>query len=227
MAEFNEEHSYALAMEGIKDLGTCGASICTAFSSLGAEAFKASGQVVDSVFKPITNAINTYRAVKIQRLQNDLKVMEMSHEEKMQKLQNKHEEKMLAEQNRHEEFIISEQRKVIEKMIEAATVAYEKKVDFLNAQLNCLEQTYSKERDLISEHIQYLEKERNQSFDDADKYMQLSDDLNKLEDQKSKLYTEYMAAQGNLNDAIKYLEIDKAYNSSLEKMQTNLSVEDK
>lgn len=46
-------------------------------------------------------------------------------------------------------------------------------------------------------------------------------------DQKSKLYTEYMAAQGNLNDAIKYLEIDKAYNSSLEKMQTNLLVEDK
>ena len=36
-----------------------------------------------------------------------------------------------------------------------------------------------------------------------------------------------MAAQGNLNDAIKYLEIDKAYNSSLEKMQTNLLVEDK
>ena len=57
--------------------------------------------------------------------------------------------------------------------------------------------------------------------------MQLSDDLNKLEDQKSKLYTEYMAAQGNLNDAIKYLEIDKAYNSSLEKMQTNLLDEDK
>lgn len=212
-----EEHSYALAMEGIKGLGACGAQICTAFSSLGTAAFTASGQIVDSVFKPITTAINTYQTVKMQRLQNDLKELEMAHAEKMQKMQNKHDEKMLAEQNRHEEFIISEQRKVIEKMIEAASAAYEKKVDFLTVQLNCLEQTYSKERDLLSEHIQYLEKERTQFFDDADKYMLISKDLSKLEDQKSKLYTEYMVAQGNLNDAIKYLEIDKAYNNSLEK----------
>lgn len=217
-----ENQSFELTREGIKEMGACGAAICTAFSSLGSAAFETTGKIVATVFSPIDNAINTYRDIKIQKLENHLREMEFAHAERMQKIQNKHEEKMLAERNRHEEFIISEQRKVIEKIIDAASAAYEKKVDFLNAQLNCLEQTYTKERDLLSEHIQFLEKERSKYFDDADKYRLLSTDLSKLEDQKSKLYNDYISAHGNLNDAIKYLEIDKSFNSLLESNQHKL-----
>ncbi|MBP5452814.1 MAG: hypothetical protein J6Y16_11310 [Treponema sp.] len=213
-----EDHSYELALQGIRDLGQCGASVCTAVSSLGASAFDATGKIVQTVFSPITNAIDTYKTIKIQKLQNELRKEEMAHEQKILK----HEEKMLKERNRHEEFIISEQRKVIEKLIKSANQTFKEKVDFLKSQLNCLQQVYTRESELLSEHINYLETEMSKSFNDANKYLMLSKDLNKLEDRKSKLEENYNTAQGKLTEAIGYLEIDKAFSNSMRLTQNNI-----
>ena len=202
-----EEHSYNIAMEAINSLGQCGAAFA---------------DVVKGAIAPVNTAITSYQTVRLKKIEKQLAEMENAHAEKMLKLQNKHEEKILEMKLKHEEFIISEQRKVIEKMIDAASAAYEKKLDFITAQQSCLEDTYSKERDLLSEHIKFLEEERAKCFDDAKQYALLSSELSKLEDSKSKLYSEYMTAQGNLSDAVKLLEIDKSFGNSLGNAQNKL-----
>mgnify|MGYP006896615076 FL=1 len=160
--------------------------------------------------------------IKLQKLKNQLKIIEFAHQEKMQKIQNEHEEKMTQERNRHEEAMFKQQCEIFKVAIEAASAAYEKKIDFYTAQLNCLENVYSKERDLLSEHIKFLENERRQYINDANKYALISTDISKLEEQKSELYTTYLKSQGNLEDAIKCLEIDQSFNSNLNEIKNNL-----
>ncbi len=160
--------------------------------------------------------------IKLQKLKNQLKIIEFAQQQKMQKIQNEHEEKMTKEQNRHEEAMFKQQCEIFKVVIEAASAAYEKKIDFYTAQLNCLENVYSKERDLLSEHIKFLENERRQYINDANKYALISTDISKLEEQKSELYTTYLKSQGSLEDAIKYLEIDQSFNSNLNEIKNNL-----
>lgn len=160
--------------------------------------------------------------IKLQKLKNQLKIIEFAHQEKMQKIQNEHEEKMTQERNRHEEAMFKQQCEIFKVAIEAASAAYEKKIDFYTAQLNCLENVYSKERDLLSEHIKFLENERRQYINDANKYALISTDISKLEEQKSELYTTYLKSQGNLEDAIKCLEIDQSFNRNLNEIKNNL-----
>jgi cell division protein FtsB len=148
--------------------------------------------------------------------------MELAHKEKMQEIQNEHEKEMLQERNRHEEAMYKQQCEIFKVAIEAASAAYEKKIDFYTAQLNCLENVYSKERDLLSEHIRFLEDERRQYINDANKYALVSSDITKLENQKNELYMTYLKSQGNLEDAIKYLEIDKSFDSNLNDMKNGL-----
>ena len=71
--------------------------------------------------------------------------MELAHKEKMQEIQNEHEKEMLQEQNRHEEAMYKQQCEIFKVAIEAASAAYEKKIDFYTAQLNCLENVYLKQ----------------------------------------------------------------------------------
>lgn len=160
--------------------------------------------------------------IKLQKLKNQLKIIEFAHQGKMQKIQNEHEEKMTQERNRHEEAMFKQQCEIFKVAIEAASAAYEKKIDFYTAQLNCLENVYSKERDLLSEHIKFLENERRQYINDANKYALISTDISKLEEQKSELYTTYLKSQGNLEDAIKCLEIDQSFNRNLNEIKNNL-----
>lgn len=156
--------------------------------------------------------------IKLQKLKNQLKIIEFAHQEKMQKIQNEHEK----ERNRHEEAMFKQQCEIFKVAIEAASAAYENKIDFYTAQLNCLENVYSKERDLLSEHIKFLENERRQYINDANKYALISTDISKLEEQKSELYTTYLKSQGNLEDAIKCLEIDQSFNRNLNEIKNNL-----
>lgn len=160
--------------------------------------------------------------IKLQKLKNQLKIIEFAQQEKMQKIQNEHEEKMTQERNRHEEAMFKQLCEIFKVAIEAASAAYEKKIDFYTAQLNCLENVYSKERDLLSEHIKFLENERRQYINDANKYALISTDISKLEEQKSELYTTYLKSQGNLEDAIKCLEIDQSFNRNLNEIKNNL-----
>jgi hypothetical protein len=167
--------------------------------------------------------------IKLQKLKNQLKIIEFAQQPKMQKIQNEHDEKMNQEQNRHEEKMNQEQEAMIKKQceifkvaIEAASAAYEKKIDFYTAQLNGLENAYSKQLDLLSEHIKFLENERRQYINDANKYALISTDISKLEEQKSELYTTYLKSQGNLEDAIKCLEIDQSFNRNLNEIKNNL-----
>lgn len=160
--------------------------------------------------------------IKLEKLKNQLKIREFALRQKMQKIQNEHEEKMTQEQNRHEEAMFKQQCEIFKVVIEAASAAYEKKIDFYTAQLNCLENVYSKERDLLSEHIKFLENERRQYMNDANKYALISSDISKLEEQKSELYSTYLKSQGRLEDAIKYLEIDQSFNSHLNEIKNNL-----
>ncbi len=228
-----EDHSFELASQAIGAIGDSGAAISGAITGLGSaafgavgsvgtSAFNAIGDIGKSAFSSIDNAITSFQNIKLKKLDNDFKQLEFSHLEKMQKSQNEHEQAMLQERNRHEEFIISEQRKVFEKIMETANAAYKEKIDFVRAQLVCLNETYNTERELLSKHISYLEAERTKVMDDANKYMMISNDLSKLEDQKSELYGNFMNAQGKLNDAIKYLEIDKSFSNSIENSQKNL-----
>lgn len=210
----NDGKSFELGMEMIQELGDLGKTVVES-------SFHAAENFGNGLFTAMDNAGARRHERNMQKLQNKLKEMENVHEEKMQRQRNAHEMEMLKEQNRHDEYVISEQRKVIEKMIEAASAAYDKKLDFYNAQLDCLESTYSRESELISEHIRFLEEERSKNINDAEKYILLSNNIDKREEEKSKLYVEYMTAQGNLNAAIKCLEINKDFNS-LEQAQTKL-----
>lgn len=175
-------------------------------------------EVLDFFGKIAQNSHN----IKLQKLKNQLKIIEFAQQQKMQKIQNEHDEKMTQERNRHEEAMFKQLCEIFKVAIETASAAYEKKIDFYTAQLNCLENVYSKERDLLSEHIKFLENERRQYINDANKYALISTDISKLEEQKSELYTTYLKSQGSLEDAIKYLEIDQSFNSNLNEIKNNL-----
>ena len=180
------------------------------------------GRATSSAIEMFDHALQSHQTIRRQKIQKQMLQMELAHKEKMQEIQNEHEKEMLQEQNRHEEAMYKQQCEIFKVAIEAASAVYEKKIDFYTAQLNCLENVYLKERDLLSEHIRFLEDERRQYISDANKYALISSDISKLEDQKTELYTTYLKSQGNLEDAIKYLEIDKSFNSSLNDMKNGL-----
>ena len=184
-----------------------------AAGGVAGSAFDGAGRAVSKAVGLVDNAIQSHQRIKLQKLQNQLQQMEMAHREKMQKIQNEQERKILQEQNRHEEAMFKQQCEIIKIAIEAASAVFEKKVDFYTAQLDCLEKVYSKERDLLTEHIKFLENERRQLINDASKYALISSDITKLEEQKTQLYTEYLKSQGNLEDSIKYLQIEQSFNS--------------
>ena len=180
------------------------------------------GRATTSAIEMFDHALQSHQTIRRQKIQKQMLQMELAHKEKIQEIQNEHEKEMLQEQNRHEEAMYKQQCEIFKVAIEAASAAYEKKIDFYTAQLNCLENVYSKERDLLSEHIRFLEDERRQYINDANKYALVSSDITKLEDQKNELYMTYLKSQGNLEDAIKYLEIDKSFDSNLNDMKNDL-----
>ena len=180
------------------------------------------GRATSSAIEMFDHALQSHQTIRRQKIQKQMLQMELAHKEKMQEIQNEHEKEMLQEQNRHEEAMYKQQCEIFKVAIEAASAAYEKKIDFYTAQLNCLENVYLKERDLLSGHIRFLEDERRQYINDANKYALISSDITKLEDQKNELYMTYLKSQGNLEDAIKYLEIDKSFDSNLNDMKNGL-----
>ena len=202
-------------MATIKALSDNGADVARLGIELGGAAVQTAGAVIkttaETISNVVTGAYNLIDAqferayqVKLQKIQKDLAEMKMKHREEMQK-----------EANRHEEFVISEQRKLLEKMIDAATTAYTRKIDFYHAQLESIQMAYSQEQTLLADHISDLEQQRMGCYDDAQKYMVLSQQIDKLEESKVKLNKEYVKAQGSLTDAIRYLEVDKAFTTPL------------
>lgn len=173
----------------------------------------AAGQTASAAIGLVDNALQKHQEIKLQKLQNQLQQMDLAHQEIMQRRQNEHEFKMLQENNRHEEKMFEKKCEIVKEAIKAASAAYEKKIDFFAAQLNCLENVYAKESALLNEHIIFLENERKNYINDANKFVLISSDINKLEEQKSAMYSEYLKSQGNLEDAIKYLEIDRSFNN--------------
>ncbi|MDD7416203.1 MAG: hypothetical protein SPI86_01670 [Treponemataceae bacterium] len=116
-----------------------------------------------------------------------------------------------TEQNRHEEFMLLQQKEMFEKMLEASTHRFDSKVDFIRNQQQSLDEFYKKDVDLLTEHIQVLEAERNKNMDNTKVYMRLSDDISKLEDSKLEMKREYRKASNQLTDTIKTLEIQMKY----------------
>ncbi len=110
-----------------------------------------------------------------------------------------------TEQNRHEEFMLLQQKEMFEKMLEASTHRFDSKVDFIKNQQQSLDEFYKKDVDLLTEHIQVLEAERNKNMDNTKVYMRLSDDISKLEDSKLEMKREYRKASNQLTDTIKTL----------------------
>ena len=178
-------------------------------------AFDVAGKTVDGISNIATTAITSMQNVKIQKLQNEIQKFEMAHTEEMQKIQNMHDEKMLSMKLEHEKFLITEQRKVINKMIAAATAAYEKKIDLIKARMQCLNETYTKEAELLDNHISYLEAERRQCMNDANMYVLISSDIKNMMEKKSTLYNDYLLAQGKLDDAMEYLRIDEKFGTAI------------
>ena len=173
------------------------------------------GDVATSVLGTIENFSQANKKIEMQKLKIQLRQMEYAHQEKMQPIRNEHEKKMLAMQYRHDEEIFKQQCEIIKFALETAEKAFNRKMDFYQAQLDCLEEVYSRESNLLTEHITFLENERRERINDANQYALISNDLNKLEDKKSELYNAYLKSQGNLQDAIKYLEIEKSFNNAI------------
>ena len=120
----------------------------------------------------------------------------------------KHIEAVNSEYNRHEEFIISEQRKLLEKMIDASMQQFNSKIDFLHSQQESFDEFYRKELELLASQIANLESERAKASNDKNLYMQLSEELEKLEDSKLAMKKEYTRASNRLTDAIKTMEVE-------------------
>ncbi len=203
-----------VAMSAIGSVGGVATSAIGSVGGVVSSAVSSVGTVASSAVNMIDHNLQKLQEIKLAELQNQMKQMDQLHQEKMLTIQNEHDEKMTQERNRHEEAMCKQQCELIKFAIEAASAAYEKKIDFYKAQLDCLEKIYSKERELLSEHIKFLENERRQYIGDMDKYVLISSDIGNLEKQKNELYSAYLKSQGNLEDCIKYLEIDKSFNSS-------------
>lgn len=221
------DKTFEIACKSIEVLGDAGVANAVsgavgAVGGMASSVVDSAGRTASTVVEMLDHTLQSFQTVKLQKLQNQKQQMEFAHQENMQRIQNLHEEKMKEMQLRHEETMYKQQCEAFRIAIETASAAYEKKIDFYTAQLNCLENMYSKERNLLSEHIKFLEDERRQYIGDANKYALISSDISKLEEQKTELYTTYLKSQGNLEDAIKYLEIDKSFNSSLNDMKNGL-----
>lgn len=180
------------------------------------------GNTATSVVGAIDNFFQKRQQVKLEKLKIQLRQMEIAHQEKMQSIQNEHNWKMLEERNRHDEVMFKQQCEIIKLAIETAEKVFNKKMDFYQAQLDCLEDVYSRESNLLTEHITFLEKERTERINDANQYALISSDINKLEDKRSELYNAYLKSQGSLQDAIKYLEIEKSFNNAISGMNKGL-----
>jgi hypothetical protein len=221
------DKTFEIACKSIEVLGDAGVANAVsgavgAVGGMASSVVDSAGRTASSIVEMFDHILQNRQAIKLQKLQEQKQQMENVHQEKMQKIQNEHEERMKEKQFRHEETMHKQQCEILKVAIETASAAYEKKIDFYTAQLNCLENMYSKERDLLSEHIKFLEDERRQYISDANKYALISSDISKLEEQKTELFATYLKSQGNLEDAIKYLEIDKSFNSNLNDMKKGL-----
>ena len=223
MFDNNYSTNQNFSLEVIKTLGQSGADVCTLFSSVGTTAVSNIGSIGKSLFSSVDKVIDSYKETKLKKLEKDFEIIKNSHVERMQEINNandlamaKEQKEILIEQNRHEEYMFSEKRKIFEKLIDSANAAFNARMEFFKMQLNCLEETYNKQIDLISEDIRFLENERSKYMGDIDKYMSLSFEISKLEDNKSALYKEYVTAQGSLSDAVKYLKIEQKYSPLLE-----------
>ncbi len=200
-----QTESYELAIQGMQALG-----------EIGSSAFEFANDSAKGLFSAIDNSSQRKHERKMRELQNKLSQIEMKHNENMSAIQTE----QLRIQKEHERFVIKEQKEVIEMMIQAAVHVYDRKVDFLEAQQASLRTTYQEESRMIEEHIQFLEKKRQQSFNDPVQFSQLSSDLDKLNETKSRMYIEYMKADGNLSDKITILSLENPQNSYLTQSNT-------
>ena len=213
--------SYELAIQGMQTLGECGDSLFKAAGQIGTAAFDFAGKSTEQSLTFFDNSSKRRHERKMQELQNRLHQIDLKHNEMMTRLKNDydakmtpianaHEERMLQLRNEHEKSIIAEQAKVLEMLVQAAIHVYDRKMDFFEAQLNCLEETYRTESRMIDEHIHFLEDQRRQSLDNAMTYSQLSSDLDKLNETKARMFSEYTKSQGNLSDKIELLKFENS-----------------
>ncbi len=179
--------------------------------------------VVNDLTTIRTTEITAIKDVRIQELQNEKNRLDKIYEVKKEDLQNKHEEKMLAMRLEHEKYIVSEQRKIIEKIIDVGSAAYNNKVDFINAQLTSLKEMYSKEVELLEDHIAYTKNEQKQCKDDLDRYVMLSADIKDLLNKKASLDEAYISANAKLTCSLEHIKIDNPFPNVLPAIQNNLN----
>lgn len=151
-----------------------------------------------------------------------MQAMNFKHQERLQKEENKHNEAVLKEQHRHEEYIISEQRKVLEKILEVTLTAYAKKLDFLQAQMNCISETYQQELKLINENISFLEHEKIKIKDNMDLYMEFSRDVRECYKSKDELTKAYNEANRNITTAMQCVKLEESFDSKLQQTAAQL-----
>lgn len=153
-----------------------------------------------------------------------MQVINNKHQERLQKEQNRHNEAVLKEQHRHEEYIINEQRKVLEKILEVSLAAYNKKVELLMAQMDCIQSTYQQELRLINENISFLEHEKVKIKDNMELYAEFSHDIRERYKTKNELARAYNEAHVNLTAAIKCLELEKAFDNNIQQSTAQLKI---
>ena len=188
-------------------------NVINKFNDIGTNAKQIARGGKSTVGNMFDNFLNGRHKREMQEIYNEhdekMEKINNKHQKQMQKINNKHQERLLIEQNRHEEFIISEQRKILEKILDVSYAAYNKKVELLMAQMNCIESTYQQELRLINENISFLEHEKVKIKDNMELYAEFSHDIRERYKTKDELTYAYNEAHVNLTMAIKCLELEK------------------
>lgn len=103
---------------------------------------------------------------------------------------------------------ITEQSKCLQHALDVALAAYNRKVDFYQAQLESCDNFFRPQIQAMQDEIKFLENKKDESMNDMDKYIVISKRIDRLSEYCDKVNDKYMTFHDKLTAAVKLAQLE-------------------
>lgn len=137
--------------------------------------------------------VEAYRAVEHEKTERERIVMEEKANELNAQI---------------ERLRITEQSKCLQHALDVALAAYNRKVDFYQAQLESCDNFFRPQIQAMQDEIKFLESKKDESMNDMDKYIVISKRIDRLSEYCDKVNDKYMTFHDKLTAAVKLAQLE-------------------
>lgn len=107
-----------------------------------------------------------------------------------------------------EQLRITEQSKILQKVLEISKAAYDKKMDFYDAQLKSCKEFFEPQIKMIAEELIVLNRQLKQSYDNQKLFVGIQSQIDDLERYKAEINRRYAAINRDLTYAVQMTKIE-------------------